>query len=362
MDEDYEFDFDEEEVEAVEEAVVLRDVGADTGSSLKRVKNTAFKHFNDFLKYLHDCNAVENPYTRYVSLHDKNFDGDENQRMAPEYITQFLFGKFSHYLIEIPEPKIKYETCLSYVSRVKCTLSYDYNAELGNTLFSQGRNGWYAQLRQKIERHYTSQCAANNTRLSDSAPPMTENDLELLCWHLLERNTNESLADRCLLVFQWQMLGRINELRQMDLTSIAFYNTRFYRCLNVKIDRSKTSDTQQLLVCMHNVSWKMCPFHALGSLLANRCSATSRIFQHGNSKYVNNLLKVVTREVAEGTAESRQLHELSNGLVYELTKDLRSQSSRSGGATALGEYPGIECHHIVPRGNWTWDRIHTMFR
>ena len=35
MDEDYEFDFDEEEVEAVEEAVVLRDVGADTGSSLK---------------------------------------------------------------------------------------------------------------------------------------------------------------------------------------------------------------------------------------------------------------------------------------------------------------------------------------
>ena len=77
---------------------------------------------------------------------------------------------------------------------------------------------------------------------------------------------------------------------------------------------------------------------------------------------MNNLLKVVTREVAEGTAESRQLHELSNGLVYELTKDLRSQSSRSGGATALGEYPGIECHHIVPRGNWTWDRIHTMFR
>ena len=78
-----------------------------------------------------------------------------------------------------------------------------------------------------------------------------------------------------------------------------------------------------------------------------------------SAKYMNNLLKEmsVQAEDAEGV-----VREVSGGLAFSVTKGLTSRSLRNGPCTEVSLHPGIDVSYIVPRGNWTVSRIHTVFR
>ena len=124
----------------------------------------------------------------------------------------------------------------------------DYPNESHVRLNFKGKQEWFASVRKNLKAKCNDRCLLTGTKLQQGSPPMTTDDLELLCQMLFKKNRSEHLADRWLLIFQWQLLGRISEISSLTFADVSFCRSSNYRCLKVHINRSKTSEEQELLI------------------------------------------------------------------------------------------------------------------
>jgi hypothetical protein len=153
--------------EAVEEHAELEesrgyiDLSQSRSGSSSASRNTAVGHLNKFL-----------PTLRIEGVTDYNsatFDKD--------LVTQELFGKFCSYLLE--SLKItRYETASRYFSAVKTMIEEDF-ASQRLPIFTDSQK-WYTKLRATLLKRYMDLAVQNNTRLTDSAPPLME-EVSLRC-------------------------------------------------------------------------------------------------------------------------------------------------------------------------------------
>jgi hypothetical protein len=162
----------------------LRDLTTEVSKSVEDVVRTATNHFNKFLVRLNSEDGVKHPYSSYAEINNK------------EYFTKEIFGLFTHYLLDDLKVK-KCQTALGYLSKMKCQIERDMDLDLE-------KKKWYSDLRSKITTHYLAIASREGSKLVDSAPTMTERDLDLMCSCLLARGTREDLESRALLSWQWQ--------------------------------------------------------------------------------------------------------------------------------------------------------------
>ena len=147
----------------------------------------------------------------------------------------------------------------------------------------QGKQEWIAEIRRIAKKKIHEKCVASGKKLQESSPPMTSDDLEQLCRVLFRHDSAEGFADRCLLIFQWQLFGRITEISNLSYGDLTFYRTANLRCLRVHINRSKTSDEQHIFVFPHS-NWMLCPLHALACMVSGGWDGSEKVFPHGSAK------------------------------------------------------------------------------
>jgi hypothetical protein len=186
---------------------------------------TAMKHFQKFLDL--------------VSQENRNYTGCKFNVIDTKLITQELFNKFGGYLCETIA---KVDTALGYFSKVR---TYYLNDEVYKRLVREELDeAWNKKTRSKIFKYFVEKCSKEGTRLTERSTPMEEEDLELLCTLLLNRNNRTSLESRCLLIMQWQTVGRISECFLLRLEHLSFHKSSNNRSLVIDFARSKTGIEQ----------------------------------------------------------------------------------------------------------------------
>lgn len=211
----------------------LVDITQELGESLENATRSATTHFNKFLLHLNGAEPEQHPYRTFGEIQDR------------EYFTKEVFRKFAYWMMHVQKLK-SVETCHGYLSRMKSAVerAHDYNGWKGAA--------WYKDIRGKITNHYLAICKRDGTRLTNSAPPMTPNDLKFICAELLERNTRHAVSDRALLVWQWQSLGRISEVSNLTCGTLSVKNTEYISgCIRTTMTRAKTTDQHDIYVCLH---------------------------------------------------------------------------------------------------------------
>ena len=141
-------------------------------SKHKALYDTVVNHFNGFLRYLNETQPEVCPYEEY-----------DPRTIPKEFYTQSVYAMFCDYVMkEIPRVK-KQQTAAGYISRMKNKLCRDY--EDPDLIADQ----WHTDVLRDVSTYYTQACAESGERLVDSAPPATEDDVEILCTLLFNKNT-----------------------------------------------------------------------------------------------------------------------------------------------------------------------------
>ncbi|KAJ1433350.1 hypothetical protein B484DRAFT_429547 [Ochromonadaceae sp. CCMP2298] len=161
---------------------------------------------------------------------------------------------------------------------------------------------WYKDLRGKITNHYLAIRKRDGTRLTNSAPPMTPNDLKFICAELLERNTRHAVSDHALLVWQWQSHVRISEVSNFTCGTLSIKNTEYISgCIRTTMPRAKTTEEHDTYVCLHAKDFEVCPFHALGASVILNC-VVDRLFpivtEGAESSHTNDVLREAGRALS----------------------------------------------------------------
>ena len=147
--------------EAAEEDALLDegrgyiDLSQSKSDSLEQSRRTAKGHLNKFLAS-----------QRIEGVTDYN-----SATFKKELVTVELFGKFCSYLLETGKIT-KYETASRYFSAVKTMIEEDF-ASQRLPIFTDNQK-WYTKLRTTLLQRYMQIAVQNNTRLTDSAPPLME--------------------------------------------------------------------------------------------------------------------------------------------------------------------------------------------
>lgn len=313
------------------------------GSNAKGI-NTARSHFTSFLQHMHTTNATKYPYAEY-----------NKDVIPPNFLTQTLFGQYATFLIDIAGVK-KVSSFNGYISKTKKLLKLDYGQNL--TLFD-GDSSWYTQLRSNALKKYVERLG-HGEKLVDNAPPLTENDLRLMCEMLMEMNGIEANEQRCMLAMDVQLLGRISEIKDLKYTRMSFVKNKHRTTLNVGVNRKKQLCHHDLGIVLHATDWLSCVFHSLGTMIAVNKPIGDETFPSlqgtNESQYCNRLFLSLFKKWEEKFRDD--LEEMAD---ERLTKKLTSHSPRSGGAQTIDEHPQVNPSWIAPRGGWTIDRIQAMF-
>lgn len=231
-------------------SILLRDLNLFEAEKRSKVLNSGINMFDQFLQYIGNSDDGSNYlYRSFKDMDESNWSDDG----------EVLFGKFCEYMFSIEE--VELGTCHGYMSGLRTSILKKYkNCNLFN-------GTWYSGLRRKVMQVFFTDRASKGKRVQESAVKMQEEDLELLCSILLKRDSRSNSLDRCLLVLQWHVLGRIAELGELRVADITYVCNRFTTCLCIDVNRFKTNLQQDIHVFIHNNSWKVCPFHALASML-----------------------------------------------------------------------------------------------
>lgn len=139
-----------EEDAELEEGHGYIDLSQSRSDSLAKSRGTALAHLNTFL-----ASQGMEAYNR--ATFDK------------EFVTIKLFGTFCSYLLATVN---KYETASRYFSAVKTVIEEDF-ASQRLPMFTNNQK-WYTRLRATMLQKYMQTAVDNNTRLTDSAPPLME--------------------------------------------------------------------------------------------------------------------------------------------------------------------------------------------
>jgi hypothetical protein len=194
------------------------DLGDTTNAAYLKSQQTVMNHFDKFIKKCHRSNPVTYPHN-FFRVQDFN-----SVSKAKDFV-----GRFCNYIIK--DVKIKRPKCtLNYISKLRVKVETD---DIENQVFT---HRWYGALRLKVVKEYVAMSLKTGSRLSDSAPAMTINDLRVICTILFENDDRSGASHRCLLVCQWQALGRISEVGNIRSTDFSVRLSRYVRALLVMLN------------------------------------------------------------------------------------------------------------------------------
>ena len=139
-----------------------------------RSMKSAKGKFDAFLAYMRRADPTLHPYDHYFV------------DIPCEYFTPELLGHFADYMIGVCN--LKWDTINSYLSRVKNMICEDYPNESHVRLNFKGKQEWFASVRKNLKAKCNDRCLLTGTKLQQGSPPMTTDDLELLCQMLFKKN------------------------------------------------------------------------------------------------------------------------------------------------------------------------------
>lgn len=314
--------------------IELQDISMNRAKSTKKLYCAAMNHFDKYMLY------VTNNQMSLAQLAEHH----------PEKITKDLVGKFTDYLFRVAKIET-IGTAHDYLSSAKTNLSLinsAVHAELDHPV-------WYRKLRHNVKAVYIQDCVETGKPISTAQGSMTEDHLDYICTTLFAAGSRNCLADRCLLAFNWQCVGRISEVATLRWKNISFHHTKIVQCMEVGLHRMKTGAFQSLRVFMHHHSWAVCPFHALATMIVCRPDVSEHLFhrveQGGEAGYVNRLLKYLFQKwEADDDGEKPEEFEMYT-----------SHAQRHGSAETANEHPEIQTQWLVQRGAWSLESIQTVF-
>ena len=231
----------------------LVDIGIARSSSHARQFNAVHKIFNKFLAFQYKDKDHPLYNKKYKDLNSTD-------------ITQTLFGMFVDYLLRgrgCPSES----TAMNYISSMKGSITKDHNIIIDPE--------WYRFVRKNTSKYYMKNGQVSSQR--DNV--MTQHELTYFCEVLFKMSTRESINDRGLLAFNWVLLGRISEISELKWSDISFRNTETYKHMTVDVARIKVNHFQsKLSVFLHHSDWKVCPFHALATMLVVNGKSEDKLF------------------------------------------------------------------------------------
>ena len=82
---------------------------------------------------------------------------------------------------------------------------------------------------------YMDKSLRDGSSLSDEAPEMKNEDLNIMCNLLFQKGREEDIRNRCLLILQWQLFGRIAEVSSLRVIDFSIFegDLNRHRCLKV---------------------------------------------------------------------------------------------------------------------------------
>ena len=343
---------DRDDDDANEDDIELVDVGGETSLSQMKLMRTAKTHFNGYMKFMNRKDPVEYVHSSYDS------------KILAIFFSKEYIGKFVDYMIK--NKKIgKCQTMLNYISKIKIMLERDYTA---NTLPFLTAVDYYAKLRQSIATTYLAKCIKSGESFVTSAPPMTKEDLHIMCLNLIGRDSPSANEDRCLMVHQFQLMGRISEPGKAKKKDYSFVQQSNRTPIIVKLTRAKCSRIQELAMVVHYNSYAECSFHCFATLIAVNCDCSENLYPlilaaKNTSNYINRVL-VNCFSDWKATQDIEELSEDGSSSVHSgsfLTPNLTSHSGRRGSAQEADLHRDVTTTLVGHRGGWTLDSINRIF-
>jgi hypothetical protein len=319
----------------------LRDLNNYEPEKRTRALNSAMNMFLRFLTYLSTTSdAATYPFLTFSNMSESDWNG----------CGEALFGKFSEYMFSVED--VEWGTASGYLSNIRNSILKRHK---NTTMF----NGiWYTGLRRNLMQLYFVDRAKKGKKIQESAVKMKEEDLELLCSILLKQDNKSSSLNRCLLVLQWHVLGRIAELGELRFSDITYVCNRFTTCLCIDVNRFKTNLQQNIHVFIHNNSWKVCPIHALASMLILH-NPTDYVFKESlNNMSITTHLNNLLDELYNYWKDDEDFNAF---LATQLTPGLKTHSVRSGSINMAGYHHGLLIQWLIQRGGWAVDGMQTIF-
>ena len=213
----------------------LVDVGDETFESQMRLTRTAKTHLNSFMAFMNRKDSSMYVHVAYSST------------VPAEFFSKEYIGKFADYMMKTKKIQ-KCQTMLNYISKVKIMLERDYES---NSLPFLKAADYYKKLRQSIATTYLKKCIKTGESLVTSAPPMTKEDLKIMCTHLIGLDRPSANEDRCLISHQYTVMGRITEPGNSKKSDYKFINQGSRTPLMLKLTRAKSSTVQELAMIVH---------------------------------------------------------------------------------------------------------------
>jgi hypothetical protein len=124
-------------------------------------------------------------------------------------------GQFGSYMLN--RTKLAHGTALGYLNKIR-------NYILTKTEDKSDVSGskWYSRLTNNLTRMYERKVADAGGRLSNQAEPMLAPDLENFCTVLVELDRLDTIAQRCMLILQWQTFGRVSEVSGLHCGAVSW--------------------------------------------------------------------------------------------------------------------------------------------
>lgn len=314
-----------------------------------RQSSSAISKWNECLEYLRKYNSDE------IDIPSVDFND-----LSEDYLNSHgtrLFDKFSRYMFDIS--KCECNTATNYLSGVKTAMLRKYQ----HLKLFEGQ--WYRDLRVEIQKRWFKDRSEKGEKVQNSAPKMLNEDLEILCNLLLKENDSESVFNRCLMIIQWHVFGRISELNDIKYSDFDLVHDSNNNCPILRVNLSRTKVNVQQDVHVFRDNYKVCPIHALASSAMLRgTSINEHVFRNNNGvtsnnivTHMNTLLNELYHTWNEFSEESGDVH----NSALPLTKFLTSHSLRSGPLNYANYNNNILIHWLVQRGGWAVDGMQTIF-
>jgi hypothetical protein len=317
---------------------LLNDLSKDLSASSRGKRSAAQKMFNLFLT------EIDMEFT-LTTLPTSLFNLE-------------LLGKFADYMMKLTgAAQVCCQTCLDYLSAVKCW----WQDEHRNHFSVEVGDNRYGKLRKNIKKAYIRRCIELNIPFAKTRESVTEDHLEYLLNVLFEEDSEQSIRDRCLLVFDWVAIGRISEVFGLVLNKDVLYKRSAHvgnaNAMQITMLRTKTMTIESLLVYPHISKWILCPFHALACLLVTMNRPELRLFSgHGHDtesdvQHVNRILK----SIYEAWMRSEK-----SGIPPDFSK-YSSHAFRRGATNYGNEHPLMQTAWLLFQGGWSLDKVQTLF-
>jgi hypothetical protein len=309
----------------------LRNMGA-VGNSSERQMVTAVEHFRMFCHYTPNIPELDELRREDVTI---EFVGafatflflrwtpqDPQMKVQEEIATG---SRAPEAFVSMSRPKniknyLRVKGALSYLSQVRQYLESRFSKE-GDPflLFERGGGQWYKRIRTKLITEFVDRCIRDGVPISEAAPDISLQDLELLCELLYLEGSPEALEIRSLVIADFLSIGRISDSAMFGWVNLEFdaHNS----CLRTQILARKTGDLIPCSIFPSSRSWRACLLNSIGCQLIKSSADNKWIFpripKDNAAAVVNKMLKRIL-DAAEGMLPAGlSTHSLRRGSANE---------------------------------------------